>query len=97
MIFETQQYQQDCIDNIIALLKNFDFDTHSVQSLRECFKAFYTQNPQPIQTLGERKNIDVLKVEKKILEEKTRLYLWMVIVVYTLESFFALTSSAMKV
>ncbi|MCE3046705.1 DEAD/DEAH box helicase family protein [Helicobacter kayseriensis] len=60
MIFETQQYQQDCINNIIALLKNFDFDTHSVQSLQECFKAFYTQNPQPIQTLGERKNIDVL-------------------------------------
>ncbi|WP_332908890.1 DEAD/DEAH box helicase family protein [Helicobacter anatolicus] len=60
MIFETQKYQQDCINNIITLLKNFDFSTHDAESLRECFKAFYTQNPQPMQNLSNRKNIDIL-------------------------------------
>ncbi len=60
MIFETQQYQQDCIHNIITLLQDFDFDTHDTRSLQECFKAFYVQTPQPIQTLSNRKNIDIL-------------------------------------
>lgn len=60
MIFEKQQYQQDCIDNIITLLKCFDFDTHDTQSLQECFQAFYTNNPQPIQTLSNRRNVDIL-------------------------------------
>lgn len=60
MIFETQQYQQDCINNIVTLLKDFDFDTHDTQSLQKCFKNFYSHTPQPIQTLSDRKNIDIL-------------------------------------
>lgn len=60
MVFENQPYQQDCIKNIITLLKDFDFDTHDTQSLKNCFKNFYSHTPQPIQTLSDRKNIDIL-------------------------------------
>lgn len=60
MIFETQQYQQDCINNIVTLLKDFDFDTHDTQSLQNCFRNFYSHTPQPIQILSDRKNIDIL-------------------------------------
>lgn len=60
MIFETQQYQQNCVGNIIALLRDFDFDTHNTQSLHKCFKSFYSHTPQPIQTLSDRKNVDIL-------------------------------------
>ncbi|ANV97737.1 hypothetical protein BBW65_02465 [Helicobacter enhydrae] len=60
MIFETQQYQQDCINNIITLLKDFDFDTHDTASLKKCFEHFYSHTPQPIQTLSNRRNIDIL-------------------------------------
>lgn len=60
MIFETQQYQQDCVGNIITLLRDFDFDTHDTQSLQKCFKNFYSHTPQPIQTLSNRKNVDIL-------------------------------------
>ncbi|WP_027327462.1 DEAD/DEAH box helicase family protein [Helicobacter pametensis] len=60
MIFESQQYQQDCINNIVTLLKDFDFATHDIQSLQKCFKNFYSHTPQPIQTLSDRKNIDIL-------------------------------------
>lgn len=60
MIFENQPYQQECIKNIITLLKDFDFDTYNTQSLQKCFKNFYSHTPQPIQTLSDRKNIDIL-------------------------------------
>lgn len=60
MEFIPLQYQQDCINNIITLLKDFDFDTHDTQNLQNCFRNFYSHTPQPLQTLSDRKNIDIL-------------------------------------
>lgn len=60
MIFETQQHQQKCVNNIITLLKDFDFNTHNIEDLQRCFKNFYSHTPQPVQSLSNRKNIDIL-------------------------------------
>lgn len=40
MIFEKQEYQVKCIDNIITLLKDFDFKRQD--NLKECLKEFIT-------------------------------------------------------
>ena len=43
MIFERQDYQQECIENIITLLEHFDFKAHSTQNLKECLQDFYAK------------------------------------------------------
>lgn len=58
MIFEKQDYQQECIDNIITLLENFDFKRHNAENLKSCFANFHTQIP--IKTLSNKLNIDIL-------------------------------------
>lgn len=58
MIFEKQDYQQECIDNIITLLENFDFKHQNVENLQSCFANFHVQIP--IKTLSNKLNIDIL-------------------------------------
>ncbi len=36
MIFEKQDYQQECINNIITLLDGFDFKRHDALNLKDC-------------------------------------------------------------
>ncbi|MCR2101844.1 DEAD/DEAH box helicase family protein [Campylobacter upsaliensis] len=60
MIFEKQDYQQSCIDNITSLLTNFDFTTHNPQKLKKCLQDFYKHNVMPITTLSEKLNVDIL-------------------------------------
>ncbi len=36
MIFEKQDYQQECIYNIITLLDGFDFKRHDALNLKDC-------------------------------------------------------------
>ena len=60
MIFEKQDYQQSCIDNITSLLTNFDFTKHNPQELKECLQNFYKHNVMPVTTLSEKLNVDIL-------------------------------------
>ncbi|WP_270968588.1 DEAD/DEAH box helicase family protein [Campylobacter upsaliensis] len=60
MIFEKQDYQQSCIDNITSLLANFDFTTHNPQELKACLQNFYKHNVMPVTTLSEKLNVDIL-------------------------------------
>lgn len=60
MIFEKQDYQQSCIDNITSLLANFDFTTHNPQELKACLQDFYKHNAMPVTTLSEKLNLDIL-------------------------------------
>ncbi|MEB2807027.1 DEAD/DEAH box helicase family protein [Campylobacter upsaliensis] len=60
MIFEKQDYQQNCIDNITSLLANFDFTTHNPQELKACLQDFYKHNVMPVTTLSEKLNVDIL-------------------------------------
>ncbi|ELW3220830.1 DEAD/DEAH box helicase family protein [Campylobacter upsaliensis] len=60
MIFEKQDYQQSCIDNITSLLANFDFTTHNPQELKACLQDFYKYNAMPVTTLSEKLNLDIL-------------------------------------
>lgn len=60
MIFEKQDYQQSCIDNITSLLANFDFTTHNPQELKVCLQDFYQHNVMPVTTLSEKLNVDIL-------------------------------------
>lgn len=60
MIFEKQDYQQSCIDNITSLLTNFDFTTHNPQKLKEYLQNFYKHNVMPVTTLSEKLNVDIL-------------------------------------
>lgn len=58
MIFEKQNYQQECIDNITSLLENFDFKKQN--NLKECLQNFYKHHTIPTTTLSEKLNIDIL-------------------------------------
>ncbi|EAL1541506.1 DEAD/DEAH box helicase, partial [Campylobacter jejuni] len=58
MIFEKQEYQVKCIDNIITLLKNFDFKRQD--NLKECLKEFYKSTFLPMQNISDKLNLDIL-------------------------------------
>ncbi len=61
MIFEKQPYQQECVNNIITLLKNFCFEKqHSIENLQECLKDFYANHKIPLQTISDSLNLDIL-------------------------------------
>ncbi|EGK8038171.1 DEAD/DEAH box helicase family protein [Campylobacter lari] len=58
MIFEKQEYQEKCIDNIIKLLKDFDFKRQD--NLKECLQNFYKNTHLPIQNIKDKLNLDIL-------------------------------------
>ncbi|PAF52517.1 DEAD/DEAH box helicase family protein [Helicobacter sp. 13S00477-4] len=62
MIFEKQEYQQHCIDNIISILKDFDFKRQNNENLKECLEKFYNSSrcKIPLRDLSPNLNIDIL-------------------------------------
>lgn len=60
MIFEKQDYQQECIENIMSLLKDFDFKQAKESNLKQCFADFYKTHSLPVKNLSEKFNIDIL-------------------------------------
>lgn len=59
MIFERQDFQQDCINNIINLLKGFDFKKHDSYNLKELFNKFLKDKVSAF-GLSDKLNIDIL-------------------------------------
>lgn len=60
MIFEKQDYQQECINNIITLLDGFDFKRHDALNLKDCLSQFHAACEIPVKNLSGKLNIDVL-------------------------------------
>ena len=58
MIFERQDFQQECIDNIIAILQDFNFKEQD--NLKECLKKFYKNYPLPYKATSDKLNLDIL-------------------------------------
>lgn len=58
MIFERQDFQQECINNIISILKDFNFKEQD--NLKECLKHFYENYPLPYKTTSDKLNLDIL-------------------------------------
>lgn len=58
MIFEKQDYQQNCIENISKILQNFDFKKQD--NLKECLRNFYKSVAMPIQNINDKLNLDIL-------------------------------------
>lgn len=59
MIFEKQQYQQDCVNNIITALNNIDFDNNDFSQLSETLKPLTGQYNYP-QNTTNKNQLDVL-------------------------------------
>ncbi len=60
MIFEKQDYQQECINNIITLLDGFDFKRHNALNLKDCLSQFHAACEIPVKNLSGKLNVDVL-------------------------------------
>lgn len=60
MIFEKQDYQQECIYNIITLLDGFDFKRHDALNLKDCLNQFHAACEIPVRNLSGKLNVDVL-------------------------------------
>ncbi|GAA8333974.1 DEAD/DEAH box helicase family protein [Helicobacter pylori] len=60
MIFEKQDYQQECINNIITLLDGFDFKCHDALNLKDCLSQFHTACEIPVKNLSGKLNVDIL-------------------------------------
>ncbi|GAA8413206.1 DEAD/DEAH box helicase family protein [Helicobacter pylori] len=60
MIFEKQDYQQECINNIITLLDGFDFKHHDALNLKDCLSQFHTACEISVKNLSGKLNVDVL-------------------------------------
>ena len=58
MIFEKQDYQQNCLGNIIKILQDFDFKKQ--ENLKECLETFYKTAPLSIQNISNKLNLDIL-------------------------------------
>ncbi|WP_301186457.1 DEAD/DEAH box helicase family protein, partial [uncultured Helicobacter sp.] len=62
MIFEKQDYQQHCIDNIKSILVHYDFKTHS--NLKQCLQEFYNMSNSSHlpskKNISDNLNIDIL-------------------------------------
>ncbi|MCQ2935804.1 DEAD/DEAH box helicase family protein [Helicobacter pylori] len=60
MIFEKQDYQQECINNIIMLLDGFDFKRHDALNLKDCLNQFHAACEIPVKNLSGKLNVDIL-------------------------------------
>ena len=61
MQFEKQDYQNECVKNIINVLRDFDFSLHNKNELKNYLQTFYNNNPNiPIKTLSNKLNLDIL-------------------------------------
>ncbi|WP_187857641.1 DEAD/DEAH box helicase family protein [Helicobacter pylori] len=60
MIFEKQDYQQECVNNIITLLDGFDFKRHNALNLKDCLSQFHAACEIPVKNLSGKLNVDIL-------------------------------------
>ncbi len=60
MIFEKQDYRQECINNIITLLDGFDFKRHDALNLKDCLSQFHAACEIPVKNLSGKLNVDIL-------------------------------------
>ncbi len=60
MIFEKQDYQQECINNIIMLLDGFDFKRQDALNLKDCLNQFHAACEIPVKNVSGKLNVDVL-------------------------------------
>ncbi|MGL2669989.1 DEAD/DEAH box helicase family protein [Helicobacter pylori] len=60
MIFEKQDYQQECIHNIITLLDGYDFKRHDALNLKDCLNQFHAACEIPVKNLSSKLNVDIL-------------------------------------
>lgn len=58
MIFEKQDYQQECIENISSILQNFDFTKQD--NLKECLQEFYKNTSLPTRNIDDKLHLDIL-------------------------------------
>ena len=58
MIFEKQDYQQECIENISSILQNFDFKKQD--NLKECLQEFYKSTSLPTHNIDDKLHLDIL-------------------------------------
>lgn len=60
MIFEKQQYQEDCVSNIIKVLEPLDGHFTNVKALQESLVKIQKEKNIPITTLAQEARLDVL-------------------------------------
>lgn len=58
MIFEKQGYQQNCLENIMKILQNFDFNRQD--NLKKCLQEFYKNTDIPIKNIDNKLHLDIL-------------------------------------
>ena len=59
MLFEKQEYQEKCVQNIIDVLSEYDFNSNSYEQLKGNLKSFYSTNPLPISDLSPNTKLDI--------------------------------------
>ena len=60
MLFEKQKFQEDCVNNIISVLKDFDFEINDTSVLKSNLTAFYNSYNIPKKNLSDKLKLDVL-------------------------------------
>lgn len=63
MKFEHQKYQEECVNNIISILQDYDFENHSIKELGESLKKFYENSaiPKNLRSISENfKKLDII-------------------------------------
>lgn len=60
MIFEKQEYQQECIKNCVEILQNFDFKRQDRENLKDCLQKFQKDKNIAVKNLSGDLNIDIL-------------------------------------
>ncbi len=61
MLFEKQKYQEDCVSNIVNVLKDYDFSLNDIDVLKNNLRQFYSLNNDiPMKDLSDKLKLDVL-------------------------------------
>ncbi len=62
MQFEKQEYQEQCVKNIVDVLRDFDFKDPQPSILKDCLQSFYNDGGEnlPSKDLSNKLNLDVL-------------------------------------
>lgn len=59
MLFEKQEYQENCVGNIIEVLKDYDFQINDSSVLNNALKDFYKKMRLPIQDINNQTRLDI--------------------------------------
>lgn len=63
MKFEHQEYQEQCVKNIVSVLENYDFNSDGIEELKDNLTEFYINGniPKKLQNISSKfKKLDVL-------------------------------------